>query len=194
MKTMLMGMLVLLASASLAMGSLAWDFDDGTAQGWISVSNGGAAGVEADGSGGYQIYDHIEAGGGGNCGVQIIGLNEEVLSTEDYLELDTYISTPTPYAAYRVDLTTAESVGSYRYWIAGTGGTDLAVDLFNLELADGASALSVGDHVTGITVVVFGYSMNLTTDNVELVTTPEPTTMGLLGVGGLLTLLRRRKG
>jgi hypothetical protein len=176
----------LILTAATSWGSMIWNFDDGTAQGWTTYVGGAPTVLPADG--GYELLDSVASG---NAGFTITGLNETVLGMSDYVKLDT--SADGNYVAYRVDLTTAESIGgNYRGSIPGGGGDNLKFDLFSLTLADGASALSVGDHITSISIVAYAVgATGVYADNIILAV-PEPATLGLLALSACCLLRRRR--
>lgn len=177
----------LAVTAATSWGSMVWNFDDGTAQGWKTYV-GGAPTVQATPGGGYELLDSVASG---NAGFTITGLNQTVLSTNDYVKLDT--SADGNYVAYRVDLTTTESVGgNYRGSIPGGGGDNLKFDLFSLTLADGANALAIGNHISSISIVAYcPGATGVYADNIILAV-PEPATLGLLALSACCLLRRRR--
>lgn len=125
--------------------------------------------------------------------VYVDGLNIPVLSANDTISLDSRLETVAEWCSWwdwNVIVTT--DVGSYTGSIApsGNGLAVWALDKsFNLVTDLG---IDVGETITAITVNSHSNGQHsMYVDNVVVSTVPEPATMALLSMGGLLTLRRR---
>jgi hypothetical protein len=193
MKKMMLAVSMMLMSASMSWANLTWNFDDGTAQGWVDQS-GNAASV----NGSNQIWTQVQDGGSGTAVLQISGLNQTIANTSAYAEMDSVLSNNPvfAYGAYRFELTTTAGtyVGSFACNSPNSiSYTDKKFNLFtDLTASSGSPALAVGDTITGLTIAAWGYSFSVSADNVDLVV-PEPATIGLLMLGGLFGIRRRNR-
>jgi hypothetical protein len=192
MKKMMLVGIVMLSAASMSWANLIWNFDDGTAQSWVN-QNGNAAGVDSN-----RIWTQVQNGGGGTAILEISGLNETIGNTSAYVEMDLSLNNNPafPYAALRVEVVT--NSGTYEGYFGDNSPnsvsyTDRQFNLFtDLAAAGESPALMVGDVVTGVRMAAFGFSYAIMADNIDLVV-PEPATIGLIALGGLVGLRRRSR-
>lgn len=185
----------LILTAAASWGSMIWNFDDGTSQGWKDQYGNNAEIQNWGGS--NAIFTQVQNGGGATGSLSITGLlGQTVSSTTDYVQFSTLLSNnPSyPHSSYGIILTTSSGVYGYDVVADGNGSgsvTDLKLNLFTDLTKQSGTDLAVGDAITSIRFSTWGYSFAEYADNISLVV-PEPASLALLALGGCCLLRRRR--
>jgi len=182
-------------TAATSWGSMIWNFNDGTSQGWKDQSGGNAEIQNWGGS--NAIFTQIQNGSGATGSLSVTGLSQIIGATSNYIQFSTLLNNngAYPHSSYGITVTTTQ--GEYYYAMLGennSSGTfiDLKLNLFtDLTKQGAAPTLAVGDTITSIKFSSYMFSCGMYADNISLVV-PEPASLALLALGGCCLLRRRR--
>jgi len=186
----------LVAGSSLYAGTITWDFNDGTTQGWQKLT-GFEGQVSNTGTNELQI---VGSGGPGNQNIAgAVTLSATVGSTSDHLTFDysMYNTTPGLFDGFEVWVFTSGDSGYFYQNLPATTTkqTNYQVNLTSMTASVAGETLDVGDTITAIAFRVYVITPDaIYLDNVTLTTAtvPEPATASCLGLlAGGACLLRR---
>jgi hypothetical protein len=183
MKTTLLTIIAILATASLTMaGMTSWNFDDGTAQGWYSSAAGT---LSIDGTPG-SYYLTVTGDAFTSATNQPMVDLSYVVGAGDYLKFDYKAA---DYTALSVVVVT-EPLSSYAI-------PQMYEWSLNNQIPFSSFGVNPGDTITKLGFYAYapGYygTRAISIDNIAIVPVPEPASLGLLALSGLAMLLRRRR-
>ena len=187
-------------TAATSWGSMIWNFNDGTNQGWMQLTQGSVTNpAQMDTWNGSPVI-RVRNEGVGTGGLYITGVNFVTDSTANYVQFSTMLENNPgyPFVTFRINLTTTnghtyeyDMIPGAVYGSAGDSFVDKKLNLFTDFTPGGAYTMTPGDVVSDITAIyTWGYSFGIYADNIMLV--PEPVSLALLALGGCCLLRRRR--
>ena len=184
----------LAASQAGAFEIIRWDWNDGTVQGW-SGTNGNQANVGNqfqsinNGNGTLQMF---------SPDVDAVDLTQLTSISFD-LTIDTFsiVSAPSEIDTAQLDLNDSTQKGVLLQWDLDLAGLAFGqTRSFNLLIGDAQGSLSLADvEFIGLSFAestLTAHNSTARLDNFVLTGVPEPTSLALLSLGGLLVARRRR--